>query len=77
MLITREGIIQHWLSEPPLQECEQYLEFEGARICLDLGHVSFPDLNELSSDEKRLFRALLEKHPEYLRDEVWAGKTIQ
>jgi len=68
MIITREGIIRYWLSEPVRDYREGYIN-------VSTNHVCFPDLESLSPLEKDILRGVLEKHPEYLL-EIWCSKKF-
>jgi hypothetical protein len=64
MYITREGIIDHWLSEPKIEP-------PAPKGMIRLGwRVYFPELNTLSAQEKGKLRPLLKKHPEWLEHEI-------
>lgn len=63
MIITREGIVEHWRREP------QARIVPDGYICLNW-HVHFPDVETLSPDEKKILKPVLERHPEYLRHEI-------
>ena len=51
-------MVEYWASEPEIRR-----EPDGFII---LGNCPFPDIRELSAEEKELLRPILEKHPEYL-----------
>ena len=70
MLITHEGIIEYWLSEPKRQGLHG-----DWRDLLDFTQIPFPDLQELTASEREGIRRLLEKHPEYLL-EIWCKATV-
>ena len=57
MIITRENIIKYWLSEPIRDYREGYLNFN---------QLGFPDLQELTPEERDALRPVLARHPEYL-----------
>jgi len=64
--ITREGIIQYWLTEP-------VRDFREGFIRLDA--IPFPDLEMLTTQERDAIRPVLQRHPEYVL-EIWCKKTI-
>jgi hypothetical protein len=66
MIITREGIIRYWLSEPVRDYREGYL---------NLNQSCFPDLTELSATERDALRLVIQRHPEYLL-EIWCSKKF-
>jgi hypothetical protein len=66
VIITREGIIRYWLSEPVRDYREGY--FKVFDIC-------FPDLTELSAAERDALRPVMQRHPEYLL-EIWCSKKF-
>lgn len=66
MVITREGIIRYWLSEPARHYKPGYF---------NLSELPFPDLNELSREEREALRPVLQRHPEYLL-EIRCSKVV-
>lgn len=68
MIITRDAVIQYWLTEP-----ERHY-YEPGRVIIP--QVPFPDLATLSPEEKNALRPVLMAHPEYL-SEFWGEGIVQ
>jgi hypothetical protein len=67
MIITREGLIAYWASEPVSKR-------EPGRIILGL--PPFPDLTFLTAAEKKILRDVIAKHPEYLENEIECSAAV-
>lgn len=68
MIITREAILDYWLSEP----VRGYV----ADGWIDLSAIPFPDLSECSPSERAALKPIIARHPEYLF-EIFCGRRLQ
>lgn len=68
MIMTREGILKYWLSEPVRNYRDGYLNLSSSHVC-------FPDLETLTVDERDALRPVIAAHPEYLL-EIWCSKKF-
>lgn len=68
MVITREQLVKYWCSEPHREYREGYI---------NLTELPFPDLAELTPEERALLTPVLERNPQYLLEVPVNAKVIQ